>query len=757
MRRGLCSLVTRITCAVLLLLELSGASPRERDFGGIEDGLGGGHVEPDGIVHGEARNIVPGRLLRDSTNDLLDVQGAYDDATLREELWRAVDFRGYDEQDLVDYFAANRKVSGPEWQGTPEYLDSITKKSMTFHQRIYCSAMGLKSISVDNYHESDRDVQWEKPPATRLIVYGGTNDKPMHAISSVAVYHLDESVPCWRYYDFNDTVGWPQGRAGHSAVVWKNKMTVFGGYGFSQTSSQYVSFNDVYILNLDTFRWTTPSWSTTNPHRMFSPQSLDSHSEVVTEDGMMVIYGGRGQTDILQTSVYTMDLETYEWKLRYCTGLPYARHSHTAVLYEHQMVVHGGVDGQPVPDYSLCCASLDCNADIKPVCWSPSYSSVTSVLDLTTWHWTHVQTTGVDHPPPMAKHSAVVNDDAVIFYGGYGYHNDYIYTAYNEVYKLDLKDFSWSRVHTYNKPLIGRYDHEAVVSDGHMYIFGGKSLSDEEFPNADCHGTTENQGRRIKDVGFGDGINHVCFHNDLWALNMKTWVWREVHEGPSFDDGSLTRKRFSMIKYTPTHPRGRDADTAYLKNALWAETIHRPTQMLLYYQHYMRKMSHLMHRVDNGIPALASYIKYVARMEKVAETYLPEYKPEGPFRHITVPILFTVGSLLTILWLHLNIHHRNLVARKQRLYPMCLWGEADALYVKISPTEIPLESGLVRNPSGAEQKDILQSSPNTKQRRGSREKALQGPEVDRKNPLGYGSFPAERQPEIRDPRPDTQV
>eukprot|EP00959_Pyramimonas_sp_CCMP1952_P308254 6451036-Pyramimonas_sp.AAC.1 len=275
----------------------------------------------------------------------------------------------------------------------------------------------------------------------------------------------------------------------------------------------------------------------------------------------------------------------------------------------------------------------------------------------------------------MAKHTAVINGDFMYMYGGYGYHDDYVFLAYNELYRLDLKEWSWTRVDTINSPAIGRYDHESVVHDDEMYVYGGKSLSDAAFPDSYCYGTTESQGRKRARYTseLDDGINHVCLHNDLWALNLTTMTWRLVHEGPSFDDGSLSRKRFTMVKYTPPKPQGREVDSGYLRKALWAETVHMPRQVLMYYQRYLKKMSRIMDRSDNGIPQLRPYYEYVTKMMEKLERFSPDYHPPGEYAHYTVPVLVLLGSLLVTAWLHMNIQYRKQVARKACLWPMCLW------------------------------------------------------------------------------------
>jgi dynein heavy chain, axonemal len=83
--------------------------------------------------------------------------------------------------------------------------------------------------------------------------------------------------------NLESTIGAPSPRANSSAVVYENKVYVFGGHG--GLSFSRVAFNDLYCFDLETETWEkiVPN---NNP-----PEGRGGHSTFASE-GKIFVYGG---------------------------------------------------------------------------------------------------------------------------------------------------------------------------------------------------------------------------------------------------------------------------------------------------------------------------------------------------------------------------------------------------------------------------------------------------------------------------------
>ena len=107
--------------------------------------------------------------------------------------------------------------------------------------------------------------------------------------------------------------------------------------------------------------------------------------------------------------------------------------------------------------------------------------------------WVQVGLTNM--PPVRQGHSAAVADGKMYIFGGErsAYH-------YSDIWKYDMEEDIWEFVAPYNSlDTLGRHDHSAVIHDGVMYIYGGRS--------------DETKG-------------------DLWAFDFATMTWTEMPMSP---------------------------------------------------------------------------------------------------------------------------------------------------------------------------------------------------------------------------------
>ncbi|MBD2663996.1 hypothetical protein B6N60_03601 [Richelia sinica FACHB-800] len=129
----------------------------------------------------------------------------------------------------------------------------------------------------------------------------------------------------------------PRPRHGHSAICYNNSMIIFGGTNIITDKS----LKDVHVLDLTTWKWTKPKVTGQVP----SPRSY--HTAVLYQDKMLV-WGGYKElisSSFKFNDVYLhiLDLKTWRWsKMTPMGTLPEARSHHSAVIFQDKLIIHGG-------------------------------------------------------------------------------------------------------------------------------------------------------------------------------------------------------------------------------------------------------------------------------------------------------------------------------------------------------------------------------------------------------------------------------
>ncbi|KAI4326576.1 hypothetical protein MLD38_031876 [Melastoma candidum] len=163
-----------------------------------------------------------------------------------------------------------------------------------------------------------------------LFVFGGTDGK-----SPLKDLHiLDTSSHTWISPTMRGDA--PQAREGHSAALVGKKLFIFGGCGRSADYNEEVYYNDLHVLNTETFVW-EKAVTTGIP-----PSPRDSHTCSSWKNKLIVI-GGEDGHDYYLSDVHVLDAETLMWKELKMTGhaLP-PRAGHATISFGKLLFVYGG-------------------------------------------------------------------------------------------------------------------------------------------------------------------------------------------------------------------------------------------------------------------------------------------------------------------------------------------------------------------------------------------------------------------------------
>lgn len=172
-----------------------------------------------------------------------------------------------------------------------------------------------------------------------LFVFGGTDGmnplKDLHILDTSSHTWIS---PCVRGEG-------PEAREGHSAALIGKRLFIFGGCGKSSNNYDEVYYNDLYVLNTETFVWKCATTSGT------PPSARDSHTCSSWKNKIIVI-GGEDEHDYYLSDVYILDTDTLVWRVLHTSGqkLP-PRAGHSTVAFDKNLFVFGGfTDAQNLYD-----------------------------------------------------------------------------------------------------------------------------------------------------------------------------------------------------------------------------------------------------------------------------------------------------------------------------------------------------------------------------------------------------------------------
>ena len=228
----------------------------------------------------------------------------------------------------------------------------------------------------------------------------------------------------------------PARRSYHSAVMWGDKMLIFGGQDLSEGPQR-----DLWSIEIGQFG--NESWE----HLQIEDKgNLSRHSAIIKNSTMYIFGGTTGSEEFNKT--LALDLKTLAWKEYFPdNNLPPPLDSHTACLYEKNedsfMVVFGGfANGERTNEVYI--------------------------LNLLTMKWTHVDIS-TTKPGIRSGHSGAIYNDGLYIFGGISDEGEKL----NDFWRFDLSSHSWQEVLAEGERPTGRSGHSSVVYKDVLIIFGG--------------------------------------------------------------------------------------------------------------------------------------------------------------------------------------------------------------------------------------------------------------------------------------------
>lgn len=165
-----------------------------------------------------------------------------------------------------------------------------------------------------------------------LFVFGGTDGRrPLNDL-----HILQTSTNTWILPSVRGDA--PEPREGHSAALIGKQLFIFGGCGKSVNSEIY--YDDLYILDTETFSWKRVFPSGTPPSKR------DSHTCSSWMNKIIVI-GGEDSSNYYLSDVHILDADTLVWCKLNTTGqlLP-PRGGHTTISLGKNLFVFGGFSNE---------------------------------------------------------------------------------------------------------------------------------------------------------------------------------------------------------------------------------------------------------------------------------------------------------------------------------------------------------------------------------------------------------------------------
>ncbi|KAK9669103.1 hypothetical protein RND81_13G109300 [Saponaria officinalis] len=194
----------------------------------------------------------------------------------------------------------------------------------------YSESQTWSELVVKGAPPTPRDSHTCSTIDDNLFVFGGTNGT--NPLNDLHMFNTSSNTWICPYVRGDA----PEAREGHSAAVVGKRLFIFGGCGKYTNHSCEVHYNDLYILDTESFVWQRASTSG------ILPTARDSHTCLSWKNKIIVI-GGEDEHDYYLSDVHVLDTDTLIWKKLNTAGqlLP-PRAGHSSVAFGKHILVFGG-------------------------------------------------------------------------------------------------------------------------------------------------------------------------------------------------------------------------------------------------------------------------------------------------------------------------------------------------------------------------------------------------------------------------------
>eukprot|EP00794_Sanderia_malayensis_P015664 gene15664-17244_t len=295
--------------------------------------------------------------------------------------------------------------------------------------------------------------------SNHLLVYGGYNKRSDsdEVFSEILCYNI--TTKKWEEISYSSHMRLES--ASCSMLLYYDKLIIFGGSGFP---FGHANSNDLSTYCLSTKKWNKIVGKDGN-HDVPVPKYGHSMALSKKEGRLYVFSGTTGRT--FTDEMHYFNLLDNSWHQMKCTdNRPTSRYRHEIVFNDDYFYVFGG--GTKTELFGL---------------------DTISRFSFTTHQWEDVHCKSSDngaYPPARLHHSCILYKDIVYMCGGLTYDDEYNVQCLDDIWKLDLHNFTWSSANIkLPRPV---YFHSAAVSpEGCMLIFGGVIALHPQQRTSDLH------------------------------------------------------------------------------------------------------------------------------------------------------------------------------------------------------------------------------------------------------------------------------
>ncbi|OMJ77866.1 hypothetical protein SteCoe_22467 [Stentor coeruleus] len=264
--------------------------------------------------------------------------------------------------------------------------------------------------------------------------FNSNNQKAYLSLRVETKVPADNSKSLWE--EIRTTGHHPTRRSYHSAVMWGDKMVIYGGQDLKEGPQSGMWM--IEISQFDQGDWEEMKIPDIGP--------LCRHTAVLKGDLMYLFGGTNSHREFNRTLVYNLRTLQHREIVPDNPQIPPALDSHSACLYEDGtaawMIIFGG--------YSI-----------------GERTNNVYLLNLNTEKWKQAKIS--NGPEPRSNHSAIIYRDHMYIFGGTSDEGEKL----NDLWRLDLRTYAWENVVGIGNVPSGRSGHSAIVFMGHMILFGG--------------------------------------------------------------------------------------------------------------------------------------------------------------------------------------------------------------------------------------------------------------------------------------------